>query len=172
MKYRGANKGNKTEPATPEVKWMGVLNSQDDLKPEGADDNWTPWLDLSMKPGETVAIDTDGDGMPDAWEDANGFNKDDASDGALIAANGYSNLENYLNSIGQGGGTGIVGGVYVDSEIVKFYTIANNMGQLVYSSAADSVKSDIQIPAVLQTGIYILTYYAQSGQKWSEKRVF
>ena len=169
---RGAVKWNKTVPATPEVKWMGVLNSQDDLKPEGADDNWTPWPDLSMKPGETVATDTDGDGMPDTWEAANGFDKDDATDGALIATNGYSNLENYLNSIGQEGGTGIVGGVDMDSEIVKFYTISNTMGQLVFSSSADSVKADIQIPAVLQTGIYILTYYAQNGQKWSEKMIF
>ena len=36
--------------------------------------------------------------MPDAWEDANGLNKEDNSDFKLIADNGYSNLENYLNS--------------------------------------------------------------------------
>jgi len=49
-----------------------------------------------------VPADTDGDGMPDAWEDANSLDKNNAADGAAIAANGYSNLENYLNSIVEG----------------------------------------------------------------------
>lgn len=43
--------------------------------------------------------DTDHDGMPDAWETANGLNPNDAGDRAVFAANGYTNLENYLNSI-------------------------------------------------------------------------
>jgi hypothetical protein len=37
--------------------------------------------------------------MPDAWEDASGLNKNNAADRQDIAANGYTNLENYLNSI-------------------------------------------------------------------------
>ena len=42
--------------------------------------------------------DNDGDGMPDAWEKANGTDpqKDDAM---TIATNGYANIENYVNSI-------------------------------------------------------------------------
>jgi hypothetical protein len=43
--------------------------------------------------------DTDGDGMPDEWEKKNGLNPADAADGNGVAANGYTNLENYLNSI-------------------------------------------------------------------------
>lgn len=43
--------------------------------------------------------DTDHDGMPDAWETANGLNPNDASDRGIFAVNGYTNLENYLNSI-------------------------------------------------------------------------
>ena len=43
-------------------------------------------------------VDTDQDGLPDDWENANGENPSDPSDAALIAPNGYSNLENYLNS--------------------------------------------------------------------------
>jgi len=43
--------------------------------------------------------DTDGDGLPDDWEKKNGLNLSDAADGSAIAANGYSNLENYLNAI-------------------------------------------------------------------------
>ncbi len=46
-----------------------------------------------------VPTDTDADGMPDAWETANGLNPNDATDGPKLAANGYTNLENYLNSL-------------------------------------------------------------------------
>ena len=48
----------------------------------------------------TVApTDTDHDGMPDAWESSHGLNINDASDRNGYAANGYTNLENYLNGI-------------------------------------------------------------------------
>jgi len=44
-------------------------------------------------------LDTDHDGMPDTYEATNGLNPNDPADRALLAANGYSNLENYLNSL-------------------------------------------------------------------------
>lgn len=52
-------------------------------------------------PGEKKDIrpagwDTDGDGMPDAWEDANGFDKNNAADGNYVNAEGYTALEKYL----------------------------------------------------------------------------
>ena len=50
--------------------------------------------------GGTAPADTDHDGMPDEWETANGFNPNDASDGAKVAsAEGYTALEIYLNSL-------------------------------------------------------------------------
>ena len=42
-------------------------------------------------------MDSDHDGMPDEFELANGLNPNDPSDGPRIAADGYSNLEHYLN---------------------------------------------------------------------------
>ena len=37
--------------------------------------------------------------MPDAWERAHGLDPHNARDGAAIAANGYTNVENYLNEL-------------------------------------------------------------------------
>ncbi|ADQ05621.1 Pectinesterase [Caldicellulosiruptor owensensis OL] len=44
--------------------------------------------------------DSDHDGMPDSWEIANGLNPNDPSDrNGYKFGNGYTNLENYLNSL-------------------------------------------------------------------------
>jgi pectate lyase len=43
--------------------------------------------------------DSDHDGLPDSWELAHNLNPNDANDGAKLAASGYSNLEEYINSI-------------------------------------------------------------------------
>ena len=45
----------------------------------------------------TAYTDTDGDGMPDEWEDLHGFNPNDPSDGSIINPSGYSNVESFLN---------------------------------------------------------------------------
>jgi hypothetical protein len=47
----------------------------------------------------TPPVDTDHDGMPDEWENTNGLNPNNATDRGSFAPNGYTNLENYLNSI-------------------------------------------------------------------------
>lgn len=43
--------------------------------------------------------DSDGDGIPDAWERAHGLNPNDASDSSQVTPSGYTNLEHYLNSL-------------------------------------------------------------------------
>ncbi|ALL15361.1 pectate lyase [Caulobacter henricii] len=50
----------------------------------------------ALAPGQ-AAVDTDGDGMPDAWETAHGFNPK-LADGAALAkdGSGWTNLELYL----------------------------------------------------------------------------
>jgi hypothetical protein len=47
----------------------------------------------------TAYRDSDNDGMPDDWEVKNKLNPKDATDSAKITSNGYSNIENYLNSV-------------------------------------------------------------------------
>ena len=74
----------------------GFVNSQDDNKPADADDSWSAWPILNSK---DAPKDTDGDGMPDEWELANALDATDPNDGKTIGADGYSNLENYLNSL-------------------------------------------------------------------------
>jgi hypothetical protein len=54
------------------------------------------WPVLTCGP---APADTDHDGMPDAWESANGLNSNDPADRSVRAANGYTMLENYLNGI-------------------------------------------------------------------------
>ena len=44
--------------------------------------------------------DSDGDGMPDEWEVANGLNPNDPSDAnGDINGDGYTNIEKYINAI-------------------------------------------------------------------------
>lgn len=46
--------------------------------------------------------DSDGDGIPDYWEDANGLNKNNAADALQMHESGYLNIERYINSITSG----------------------------------------------------------------------
>jgi len=46
-----------------------------------------------------LALFSDHDGIPDDWELSNGLNPNDAKDRNVVAANGYTMLEKYLNSI-------------------------------------------------------------------------
>lgn len=47
----------------------------------------------------SAPIDTDHDGMPDYWEDKNNLDRQNPNDRNIIASDGYSMLEKYLNSI-------------------------------------------------------------------------
>ncbi len=73
----------------------GFINTQTDVKGLTGGDGW-PKLNAG-----TAKTDTDGDGIPDEWEKANGLNPNDSTDGAIITADGYSNLEHYINSLVQ-----------------------------------------------------------------------
>lgn len=78
---------------------LGIIDSPYDLRPADADDSWFPWPTLV----ETrLYTDNDGDGMDDNWEDRNGLDNDDPTDGNIVGKDGYTNLERYLNSLVAG----------------------------------------------------------------------
>jgi len=55
------------------------------------------WPELASSP---APVDSDNDGIPDAWEDAHGLDKHDATDSqAYTISPVYTNLEMYLNSL-------------------------------------------------------------------------
>lgn len=47
----------------------------------------------------TALKDTDGDGIPDAWEKSHKLDPKKANDAQIIGKNGYSNLETYVNEL-------------------------------------------------------------------------
>ena len=78
-----------------ELSSFGTLGSTDGISDEKSlPHGGTGTLFTGGKPQ-----DSDGDGIPDEWETANGLNPNNAADAAAIAANGYANIENYVFSI-------------------------------------------------------------------------
>lgn len=71
----------------------GLIDNQDEAMYIDGTSGW-PVLNSTEAP-----VDTDGDGMPDEWETANGLDPNDPADGKILGEDGYSNLENYLNSL-------------------------------------------------------------------------
>lgn len=71
----------------------GIIDSQNDIVYPDGSRGWP-----ALRSGAPLT-DTDGDGMPDEWEKANGLNPGDASDGSRLTKSGYTNLELYLNSL-------------------------------------------------------------------------
>lgn len=74
----------------------GIIDSQEDNRPANAPSDWDPWPVLMSA---TAPTDTDKDGMPDSWETANGLNPNVATDRNNLTSEGYTMLEEYMNSI-------------------------------------------------------------------------
>jgi hypothetical protein len=98
-----------------------------------------------MKSAE-APLDTDHDGMPDAWEDAKGLNKNDPADGKAITASGYSNLEIYINSLADMSFT-------PDNPVVKVTTPTYN------ALFAEGGQMQIDVDATDTDGIAKVEFY-------------
>ncbi len=117
----------------------GIINTQDAIKYA---DGHTGWPTLESEP---APADTDGDGMPDEWESANGLDPLSAEDGPAVAANGYTNLENYLNSL------------------VAHITEAQNAGGNVESAGIDDILVDNAVNTVKDGRTYNILGQPVSG---------
>lgn len=71
----------------------GIIDSPDDVTYA---DGSTGWPTLESK---NPSADSDGDGMPDLWEENRGLDSSDPADGNATNAEGYTNLELYINSL-------------------------------------------------------------------------
>lgn len=71
----------------------GIIDNQDQCVYADGSKGWPKLNQTAPK------TDTDGDGIPDEWESANGLNPADAADGKKQTSNGFTNLENYINSL-------------------------------------------------------------------------
>lgn len=97
---------------------MGIINSPTDITLQSHDEfvalyegdnaadnkeiDVTCFPRLQMDSYDCAVVDTDGDGLPDAYETEVGLNPNDASDGGKLTVSGYSNLEVFLNGVADG----------------------------------------------------------------------
>lgn len=88
---------------------LGIIDSQEDITFAREDYFYIndstvmggyPFLDAVE--GDSLALDTDGDGLPDLYETEIGLDALDPADGAMITYSGYSQLELYLNGVASG----------------------------------------------------------------------
>src|SRR5690606_21198869 len=79
--------------------YPGLIDDPHDVKSSNAESAWPDLSDSGVNP--ELLKDSDGDGMPDWWENSNKLNPNDASDGNTVtwSKTGYTNLEVYLNSL-------------------------------------------------------------------------
>ena len=134
----------------------------------------------SLKKGDILCFDTDGDGMPDAWETANGLNPSNANDGKTYTIDSkgyYTNLEVYLNSLVED----IMKGGNADAEnaIDEYYpqystpTGINGTNQSValtkttYTTLSGRNTSE----ADAQKGVFIVVEHFADGSKHAKKVV-
>lgn len=109
-------------------------------------------------------FDTDGDGIPDAWEEANGLDPNDASDAALYTIDTdkgyYSNLEVYLNSLVQD--IMIGGNSNAESNVSEYYpAYTKEDGTKVAAINGSTGIANL----VADTEIVETTYYNLQGMK-------
>lgn len=87
---------NGTASFTGSGNGKGFINTQNDIKYSDGT------VGLPTLAAGTAETDTDGDGMPDSWETANGLNPSDKADGSTYSLDKfgyYTNVEIYINSI-------------------------------------------------------------------------
>lgn len=109
----------------------------------------------------TAPVDTDGDGMPDDWEIANGLNSNDASDGsAYTLHNHFTNVEMYINSlVNPIMWAGLVNGVanYVESQPVSIKRVALEEKSVISPNPFNNILNVVANKEINRVVIYSLS---------------
>ena len=130
----------------PVTKKPGQLDFIND--PEGEQNEAYPSFPELSSENRPENYDTDGDGMPDEWETANGLNPNDANDANTFTVDTekgwYTNVEVYMNSIVED----IIKGGNADAE-----TTINEYYPTCVKTAIRSLKST---SSILNTEYYSL----------------
>lgn len=158
------------------VKRAGILDVIND--PEGTEDPNTasyPTLREEQRPAD---FDSDGDGIPDEWEIANGLNPSNDSDGnayTIDTKGYYTNLEVYLNSIVED----IMKGGNADAEdaVDEYYpTYKSTSGIKGINSSSEAIKTTYTTISGQNInnaghGVYIMVKHFADGTKQAIKCV-
>ena len=138
--------------------------------------------------GRPAPADSDHDGMTDAYETANGLNPNNAADRQAVAANGYTNLENYLNGLGAvvtgTKSTGVIAKPLLlypnpasqrltvaypytrEPATVEVYTFDGRKAA-TFAAAAGSAQTQIPLDA-LSSGNYLVLYSTATERRWAK----
>lgn len=158
------------------VKRAGILDVIND--PEGTEDPNTasyPTLREEQRPAD---FDSDGDGIPDEWEIANGLNPSNDSDGnayTIDTKGYYTNIEVYLNSIVED----IMKGGNADAEdaVDEYYpTYKSTSGIKGINSSSEAIKTTYTTISGQNInnaghGVYIMVKHFADGTKQAIKCV-
>ena len=158
------------------VKRAGILDVIND--PEGTEDPNTasyPTLREEQRPAD---YDSDGDGIPDEWEIANGLNPSNDSDGnayTIDTKGYYTNIEVYLNSIVED----IMKGGNADAEdaVDEYYpTYKSTSGIKGINSSSEAIKTTYTTISGQNInnaghGVYIMVKHFADGTKQAIKCV-
>ena len=160
------------------VKRAGILDVIND--PEGTEDPTTASYPTLREEQRPANFDTDGDGIPDEWETANGLNPSDDSDGnayTIDTKGYYTNLEVYLNSIVED----IMKGGNADAEnaVDEYYPKYNSASGIkgINSSVAltkttyTTLSGKIISEADAVNGVFIMVEHFADGSKRTRKLV-
>ncbi|MDY4556754.1 MAG: pectate lyase [Prevotella sp.] len=160
------------------VKRAGILDVIND--PEGTEDPTTASYPTLREEKRPDSFDTDGDGIPDEWETANGLNPSDAKDGnayTIDTKGYYTNLEVYLNSIVED----IMKGGNADAEnaVDEYYPKYNSASGIkgINSSVAltkttyTTLSGKIISEADAVNGVFIMVEHFADGSKRTRKLV-
>ena len=160
------------------VKRAGILDVIND--PAGTEDPTTASYPALREEKRPADFDTDGDGMPDEWETANGLNPSDANDGkayTLDSKGYYTNLEVYLNSLVEH----IMKGGNADAEdaVDEYYPQYNtpagikdiNQGVALTKTTYTTLAGQNISEADATNGVYIVVEHFADGSKHTRKVV-